>query len=65
MSPERVESEDGVDLHYSRFDSPLLGEVTEMMQELKDMEEGDSLEMEISFESDKDLIPTDDEDKDD
>ena len=36
-----------------------------MMQELKDMEEGDSLEMEISFESDKDLIPTDDEDKDD
>ena len=63
MSPERVESEDGVDLHYSRFDSPLLGEVTEMMQELKDMEEGDSLEMEISFESDKELQKLSDEEK--
>ena len=63
MSPERTESEDGVDLHYSRFDSPLLGDVIEMLEELQGMEDGDELEMEISFESDTELPKLSDEEK--
>ena len=32
MSPEKKETEDGVDLHYSRFDSPLLGDIIEIVR---------------------------------
>ena len=73
MSPERKETEDGVDLHYSRFDSPLLADVIEMVSEIIEIEED---EVEVEFESDmeetdtlhskrnKDIIKDEDEDKD-
>ena len=73
MSPEKKETEDGVDLHYSRFDSPLLADVIEMVSEIIEIEED---EVEVEFESDmeetdtlhskrnKDIIKDEDEDKD-
>jgi hypothetical protein len=73
MSPERKETEDGIDLHYSRFDSPLLADVIEMVSEIIEIEED---EVEVEFESDmeetdtlhskrnKDIIKDEDEDKD-
>ena len=71
MSPEKKETEDGVDLHYSRFDSPLLADVIEMVSEIIEIEED---EVEVEFESDmeetdtlhskrnKDIIKDEDED---
>ena len=52
MSPERKETEDGIDLHYSRFDSPLLGDVIEMVSEIIESEED---EVEVEFHSDTEL----------
>ena len=49
MSPERKETEDGIDLHYSRFDSPLLADVIEMVSEIIESEED---EVEVEFKSD-------------
>ena len=49
MSPEKKETEDGVDLHYSRFDSPLLADVIEMVSEIIEIEED---EVEVEFKSD-------------
>ena len=53
MSPERKETEDGIDLHYSRFDSPLLGDVIEMVSEIIESEED---EVEVEFKSDIDVL---------
>jgi hypothetical protein len=52
MSPERKETEDGIDLHYSRFDSPLLADVIEMVSEIIESEED---EVEVEFHSDTEL----------
>ena len=49
MSPEKKENEDGVTLHYSRFDSPLLADVIEMVSEIIEIEED---EVEVEFKSD-------------
>jgi len=53
MSPERKETEDGVDLHYSRFDSPLLADIIEMVSEIIESEED---EVEVEFKSDIDVL---------
>jgi hypothetical protein len=53
MSPERKETEDGIDLHYSRFDSPLLADVIEMVSEIIESEED---EVEVEFKSDIDVL---------
>ena len=52
MSPERKETEDGIDLHYSRFDSPLLADVIEMVSEIIESEED---EVEVEFYPDTEL----------
>ena len=52
MSPERKETEDGIDLHYSRFDSPLLSDVIEMVSEIIESEED---EVDVEFHSDTEL----------
>ena len=51
MAPQKTESEDGVDLHYSKFDAPLLADLVDMAEEIK--EEDDQTE--IVFESDTEL----------
>ena len=48
MSPEPTKNEDGMDVYYSRFDAPLLEELVEMADEVK---EG----TEIRFEPDTEL----------
>ena len=48
MSPEPTKNEDGIDVYYSRFDAPLLEELVEMADEVK---EG----TEIRFEPDTEL----------
>ena len=51
MAPQKTESKDGVDLHYSKFDAPLLADLVDMAEEIK--EEDDQTE--IVFESDTEL----------
>jgi len=60
MSPERKETEDGIDLHYSRFDSPLLADVIEMVSEIIESEED---EVEVEFYPDTELDKLSDEEK--
>ena len=48
MSPEPTKNQDGIDVYYSRFDAPLLEELVEMADEVK---EG----TEIRFEPDTEL----------
>jgi len=55
MTPDKTKSEDGVDLHYSRFDAPLLAELIEMAEDIR--EDG----TEIIFESDTELQDLSDE----
>ena len=43
MAPQKTESEDGVDLHYSKFDAPLLADLVDMAEEIK--EEDDQTEI--------------------
>ena len=45
MSPEKKDTEDGVTLHYSRFDSPLLADTIEMVSEI--VEEDDEIDVEF------------------
>ena len=51
MSPEETKNDDGVDLYYSRFDAPLLQDLVDMADDIRN--EDDSTE--IAFESDLDL----------
>ena len=48
MAPDKTKNEDGVDLHYSKFDAPLLADLVDMAEEIKE-------DTEISFESDVEL----------
>ena len=48
MSPEPTKNQDGIDVYYSRFDAPLLEELVEMADEVKDGTE-------ITFEPDTEL----------
>jgi len=48
MTPDKTRNEDGVDLHYSKFDAPLLADLVDMAEEIKE-------DTEISFESDVEL----------
>ena len=51
MSPEETKNDDGVDLYYSRFDAPLLQDLVDMADDIRN--EDDSTE--IAFESDLEL----------
>jgi len=69
MAPSPTQAEDGTDVYYSKFDAPLLSELVDMAEDIKD-----DNQTEIAFESEKELEtdPTeisewkdkDDEDKD-
>ena len=48
MTPDKTRNEDGVDLHYSKFDAPLLADLVEMAEEISE-------DTEISFEPDAEL----------
>ena len=56
MSPEKKDTDDGVTLHYSRFDSPLLADTIEMISEI--IEEDDEIDVEFKsdMEEDKDTL---------
>ena len=53
MTPEESKNEDGVDLYYSRFDTPLLSDLVDMAEEIKNEEFNED---EIIFEADTDKI---------
>lgn len=56
MSPEKKTSEDGVTLHYSRFDSPLLSDVIEMVSEITEGDDEIDIEFKPDMEEDKDTL---------
>tara|TARA_B100000780_G_C20924171_1_gene368257 strand:+ start:73 stop:648 length:576 start_codon:yes stop_codon:yes gene_type:complete len=58
MTPEETQTEDGVDLYYSRFDAPLLADLVEMAEDIK-MEDYE----EVVFESDTELQDNSEKDK--
>ena len=50
MAPSPTQSEDGADVYYSKFDAPLLAELVDMAEDIKD-----DNQTEIAFESDLEL----------
>ena len=50
MAPSPAQSEDGTDVFYSKFDAPLLAELVDMAEDIKDDDQ-----TEISFEPDTEL----------
>ena len=50
MAPSPTQSEDGADVYYSKFDAPLLSELVDMAEDIKD-----DNQTEIAFESDLEL----------
>ena len=50
MAPSPTQSEDGADVYYSKFDAPLLAELVDMAEDIKDDDQ-----TEISFEPDTEL----------
>jgi len=50
MAPSPTQAEDGTDVFYSKFDAPLLAELVDMAEDIKDDDQ-----TEISFESDLEL----------
>ena len=74
MTPDKTQNEEGIDMHYSRFDSALLGDLIDIADDVKEREHSVEIEedeKEIIFEPDTDLKDIsdwknkkDDEDKD-
>ena len=56
MAPSPTQAEDGTDVFYSKFDAPLLAELVDMAEDIKD-----DNQTEISFESDLELETDPDE----
>jgi len=56
MSPEKKDTEDGVTLHYSRFDSPLLADVIEIVSEVTEGDDEIDVEFKSDMEEDKDTL---------
>ena len=50
MAPSPTQAEDGTDVYYSKFDAPLLSELVDMAEDIKD-----DNQTEIAFESDLEL----------
>jgi len=50
MAPSPTQAEDGTDVYYSKFDAPLLSELVDMAEDIKDDDQ-----TEIAFESDLEL----------
>ena len=50
MAPSPTQAEDGTDVYYSKFDAPLLSELVDMAEDIRDDDQ-----TEIAFESDLDL----------
>ena len=57
MHPDKVKNEDGVEMHYSKFDSGLLGELVDMADDVREDLNGKEDELDIEFEPDTDLEP--------
>ena len=57
MHPDKVRNEDGVEMHYSKFDSGLLGELVDMADDVREDLNGKEDELDIEFEPDTDLEP--------
>ena len=56
MSPEKKDTDDGVTLHYSRFDSPLLADVIEMVSEITEGDDEIDVEFKSDMEEEKDTL---------
>jgi len=51
MAPDETKTQDGVDLHFSRFDAPLMADLVDMAEEIKEHD----TEILVDFESDSEL----------
>jgi hypothetical protein len=60
MTPEKSQNEEGVDMHYSRFDSALLGDLVNIANDVKERESQE--ENEVLFEPDTEFVADDIED---
>ena len=54
MMPDRTQNEDGIEMHYSRFDSRLLGDLVDMADEVREIHESDGL-LDVEFEPDTEI----------
>ena len=53
MMPDRTQNEDGIEMHYSKFDTRLLGDLVDMADEVREMHESGGLD--IEFEPDTEI----------
>ena len=53
MMPDKTQNEDGIEMHYSKFDTRLLGDLVDMADEVREMHEGGGLDVE--FEPDTEI----------
>ena len=60
MAPDRSLNEDGIEMHYSRFDSALLGDLVNIANDVKERESQG--ENEVLFEPDTEFVADDIED---
>ena len=56
MLPDKIQNEDGVEMHYSKFNSGLLGDLVDMADDIR--EDGNiDQELDVEFEPDTELEP--------
>ena len=53
MMPDKTQNEDGIEMHYSKFDSGLLNDLVDMADEVREMHESGGLD--IEFEPDTEI----------
>ena len=53
MMPDKTQNEDGIEMHYSKFDSGLLNDLVDMADEVRELHEGGGLDVE--FEPDTEI----------
>lgn len=54
MMPDKTQNEDGIEMHYSRFDSRLLGDLVDMADEVREIHESDG-QLDVEFEPDTEI----------
>lgn len=54
MMPDKTQNEDGIEMHYSKFDTRLLGDLVDMADEVREIHESDG-ELDVEFEPDTEI----------
>ena len=54
MMPDKTQNEDGIEMHYSKFDTRLLGDLVDMADEVREIHESDG-QLDVEFEPDTEI----------